>query len=73
MQSKKIQSIETHILNFGKNILGKRIKIVFLERIRKERKFSSVSTLAARIKKDLSFISSKYSMYPANITQLVAF
>ena len=32
--------IETHILNLKKNILGKTIKIIFLEKIRKEKKFS---------------------------------
>lgn len=53
--------IETHILNFGKNILGKTIKIVFLAKIRKEQKFSSPQALAAAISKDLAFLTTKYS------------
>ncbi|OPX29781.1 MAG: riboflavin biosynthesis protein RibF [Candidatus Omnitrophica bacterium 4484_171] len=64
VQPEKKHSVEVHIFNFDKNILGRTIRVVFLEKVRKERKFSSVSTLAARIKKDLSFISSKYSSYP---------
>jgi len=72
VQLKKKYSLEVHIFNFNKNILGKRIKIVFLERIRKERKFPSVDSLVSRIKKDIDFISSKYSRYPAHFTQLVA-
>ena len=73
VQPEKKYSVEVHIFNFNRYVLGKKIRIIFLERIRKERKFPSVSSLATRIKQDLSFISSKYSMRLANITRLVAF
>ena len=64
VQAEKKYSVEVHIFNFNMNILGKRIKVVFLEKIRKEKKFTSVDSLATKIKKDLNFISSKYSSYP---------
>jgi len=41
----------------SKNILGKRVKIVFLKRIRKEKKFSSIDSLTAGIKKDIELVT----------------
>ncbi|MBU0763270.1 MAG: riboflavin kinase, partial [Bacteroidetes bacterium] len=45
---------ETHILNFNRNIIGKRITINLLRRIRGNRKFSSEQDLVAAIKADIS-------------------
>lgn len=45
--------LETHILNFGDNIYGKKIKINFLQFIRDEEKFNSLEELKAQIKKDI--------------------
>ncbi len=53
--------IEAHILNLKKNILGKTIKIIFLEKIRKEKKFSSFEALKSAISKDIVCLTSKYS------------
>jgi len=53
--------VEAHIINFNKDILGKTIKVIFLERIRKEKKFSSLPLLRKAIQKDLCYITSKYS------------
>ncbi|MFH1519101.1 MAG: bifunctional riboflavin kinase/FAD synthetase [Candidatus Omnitrophota bacterium] len=53
--------IEAHILNFGKNILGKTIKIVFLVKIRNEQEFSSLTALGAAISKDIATLTTKYS------------
>ena len=64
-------SVEAHIFNFSRNIRGKRIKIMFLEKIREERKFASIDFLSAGIKKDLEFISSKYSsVYRSNTADI---
>ena len=55
--------IEAHILNFKKNILGKTIKIVFLERLRDEKEFSSHHALVSAISKDIKYLTSKYSAF----------
>lgn len=53
--------LEVYILGLRKNILGKCIKIVFLGKIRNERKFSSRIKLKAAISKDIAKITAKYS------------
>ncbi|MCM8773116.1 MAG: bifunctional riboflavin kinase/FAD synthetase [Candidatus Omnitrophica bacterium] len=56
-------SLEVHIIDFNENIVGKRIKIIFLEKIRREKKFSSLGKLALAIKKDLEIIrKNKYEL-----------
>jgi len=59
----KSPSVEVHILNFKKNILGKKIKIFFLEQMREEKKFSSHEVLTAAIAKDIKHLTSKYSAF----------
>lgn len=56
-------AVEAHILNFKKNIIGKPIKIVFLERLREEKKFSSSGALVSAISKDIKHLTSKYSAF----------
>jgi riboflavin kinase/FMN adenylyltransferase len=48
-----IFSVEVHILDFNKNIYGQKIRINFVQRIRNEKKFSSISELSDQIKKDI--------------------
>ena len=55
--------VEAYILNFKRNILGKPIKIIFLERLREEKKFSSSKALASAIGKDIEHLASKYSAF----------
>ncbi|MBQ9391501.1 MAG: bifunctional riboflavin kinase/FAD synthetase [Lachnospiraceae bacterium] len=45
-------SIETHIFNFDSNVYGKEVKVVFLQEMRKEIKFSSAEELKEQLKKD---------------------
>lgn len=45
-------SIETHILDFNENVYGEKIKVYFLERMREEKKFDSISELGEQLKKD---------------------
>lgn len=45
-------SIETHILDFDKDIYGKKVDLKFLFRLRDERKFSGIDELVEHIKKD---------------------
>lgn len=46
-------SVETHLLNFNKNILGEKISIEFVEKIREEIAFASAKELAAQIQNDI--------------------
>ncbi len=46
-------SVETHLLNFNKDIYGKDIKLIFHKRIRDEKRFSSAEELIAQIKEDI--------------------
>ncbi len=45
-------SVETHILDFSGDLVGKTIRVNFIERLRDEKTFKSVDELAAQIKKD---------------------
>lgn len=56
------QHIEVHIFNFNKNIYGKYLEIQFIKKIRKEKKFSSISALAKQVKKDVFF--TKKTFFP---------
>lgn len=53
-------SIETNILDFNEDIYGKIIKVEFLERIRDERKFSSLEELKNQLKKDTNYVRKNY-------------
>ena len=47
-------SIETHILDFSEDILGKEFKIKFMYRLRDERPFKNAQELSVQISKDIS-------------------
>ena len=47
-------NIETHLLDFNRDIYGDVIKVVFLKKLREEKKFSSVNELIAQIDIDVS-------------------
>jgi riboflavin kinase/FMN adenylyltransferase len=49
-------SFETHIFDFSGDLTGKTIRVFFVKRIRDEMKFSSVSELSSRMKKDINEI-----------------
>lgn len=46
-------SIETHILNFSKDILGEKIKVNFIHRLRDEKTFKNVQELSDQIDRDI--------------------
>ncbi|WP_315114854.1 bifunctional riboflavin kinase/FAD synthetase [uncultured Clostridium sp.] len=49
-------SIETHIIDFNKEIYGKDIRIHFIHRIRDEKKFNSLEELTHRISEDKKYV-----------------
>jgi len=55
-------TVEVHIINFSKNILGKTLDVIFFKKIRDEHKFSSFNQLQLAIKKDIFQITAKYSV-----------
>ncbi|MDZ4991447.1 bifunctional riboflavin kinase/FAD synthetase [Clostridium perfringens] len=48
-------TVETHILNFDKDIYGKNIKLYFISKIRNEKKFNSLEELKEQLIKDKKF------------------
>ncbi|MDI6728651.1 MAG: bifunctional riboflavin kinase/FAD synthetase [Thermodesulfovibrionales bacterium] len=46
-------SYEVHIFDFNQNLLGEKIKMHFIDRIRDEKKFSGIDELQEQIKKDI--------------------
>ncbi len=48
-------NVETNIFDFDQDIYGEEIKVSFHEKIRDEKKFSSVNELIAQISKDVKF------------------
>lgn len=56
-------TIETYILDFDNEIYGQEIEVLFLERIRDEKKFDSLDALVEKLKKDKEFaVNSKIFM-----------
>jgi riboflavin kinase/FMN adenylyltransferase len=51
-------TLETHILDFDRDIYGKAIKLAFVKRIRNERKFVDVPSLVSQIEDDVELTRS---------------
>lgn len=54
VKDKKL-SIETHIIDFNKDIYNEFVKIYFYKRIRDEKKFESLETLSKQLEKDKNY------------------
>ncbi|MFA5271248.1 MAG: bifunctional riboflavin kinase/FAD synthetase [Candidatus Omnitrophota bacterium] len=54
--------LEAHVFNFKKNILGKKIRIRFIEKLRDEKKFYSERELKQAIANDISYIKIHYKV-----------
>jgi len=51
-ENQDLPNVETHILNFDGNIYGEKLTVQFIEKIRDEKKFSSVETFLNQIERD---------------------
>ncbi len=49
----KEKTVETHIIDFNRDIYGKKIEVFFLKKIRDEKKFESVDLLKEQIAEDM--------------------
>lgn len=47
------QVLEVHVLDLDRNLYGKQVRVLFIERIRDERRFASVDDLLAQIRADI--------------------
>lgn len=56
VSSTKKAVLETHILDFDKDIYGKTIKVEFLRMLRKEQKFNSLDELKKQIQSDIKSV-----------------
>lgn len=56
VSSTKKAVLETHILDFDKDIYGKTIKVEFLRMLRKEQKFNSINELKKQIQSDIKSV-----------------
>jgi len=60
-------SIEVHIFNFNEDIYNQKIDVVFIERVRDEKKFPDIEFLKSQLKKDKLIISEILESYnPSN-------
>lgn len=57
-------SIEAHLMGFKGDLYGKKLKIKFEEKIRDEKKFTSLEQLKTQIKKDISLLEEKIKEKP---------
>jgi riboflavin kinase/FMN adenylyltransferase len=53
--------LEVYIFDFNRNIYGDDLRVVFLERLRAEKKFKNREALMSQVKKDVEYIRKKYT------------
>lgn len=58
--------VEVYIFNFNKNIYGKDLEIQFMRKIRDEKKFASIQSLAEQVKKDILTAKRLFSLPPSH-------
>ena len=51
-KNEQIKTIEVHIFNFRENIYMKKIKLIFIEKIRNEKRFEDSKQLIVQLEKD---------------------
>lgn len=63
--SQQKTNIESYIINFNKNIYGKKIRIHFIKKLREEIKFDNPEELSFQIKKDLDAAKDFFEIRPS--------
>jgi riboflavin kinase/FMN adenylyltransferase len=53
--------VEVHIFGLKKNLYGKDLEIQFIHKIRSDKKFSTLASLALQIRKDILIIKKSFS------------
>jgi riboflavin kinase/FMN adenylyltransferase len=59
-------SVETHLLDFSEDILGKTITVNFIQRLRDERRFESIQELSAQIAQDIKQARNLFTLHEQN-------
>ncbi len=59
--------LEVHIFNFNKDIYGQKIKVVFRNKIRDEKKFSSLDELKENINRDINYGLNYFGLHETDI------
>ena len=47
--------VETHLLDFSKDLYGKEVRVRFLKLVRPEHKFASLESLKAQMEQDIQY------------------
>ena len=62
VQESNVVSVETHILDYNQSIYDQHITIIFIDRIRDEKKFNHLNDLIDQISKDIEIVRSLNSL-----------
>ena len=62
VQESNVVSVETHILDYNQSIYDQQITIIFIDRIRDEKKFNHLNDLIDQISKDIEIVRSLNSL-----------
>ena len=65
VDGKKLQ-LEVHIFDFEQQVYGRRVEIVFKQKIRDEKKFTSLTALTAQIKQDCQMAQKYFNKLSVN-------
>lgn len=63
-----LPTLETHLFNYDGNLYGKKIKIIFLKKLRDEIKFDNINQLKSQINQDITLCKEFHSLYENNKT-----
>jgi riboflavin kinase/FMN adenylyltransferase len=61
--SSKKKNVEVHLFNYSGSLYGRKLEVIFLKMLRKDKKFPSPAALAAQIRKDIKAARSAFSRH----------
>ncbi len=65
-------TVETHVMDFGREIYGKGVTLEFLVRLREERKFADKAALVAQIRRDVARARRYFAQVGAHAPDIIA-